>query len=96
MNQEEYEDEVLKTLRAIRDQTKPKPDEKASETTEPPKEGHKTLVEQMLCEDCNPPEEYKKAHLDLMGQKECKDCGNVDKKGEENCSDCGEEYSSET
>jgi len=89
MNQKEYEDEVLKTLREIRDK---KPVEEVSEPTETPKEGHKTLVEQMLCKDCNPPEEYKKTHLDLMGQKECKDCGNVDKKEEEYCSDCNNEY----
>ena len=61
-------------------------------TNEPGSKSHKTLADQMLCPDCNPPEEYKKAHLKLMGEKECKECGNIDREKEEWCSDCGEEY----
>lgn len=57
--------------------------------------GHATVAEQMLCKDCNPPDTYKKAHLELMGLKECQDCGHIDRKGEEYCENCGEEYNRE-
>ena len=88
---EEYEKKVLKALQTIVEQTKPK-DEGASKAETSEAHGHATVAEQMLCENCNPPGEYKKAHLKLMGQKECKDCGHIDKEGAEECEECGEEY----
>lgn len=68
-----------------------KEEKKTSSTSKEP--GHKTLSERMLCKDCNPKEEYVKAHLQLMGQKKCKECGNIDREKQEFCSDCGEDYS---
>jgi len=89
LSEEKYEEKVINLLAKIVDQTKPK-----QESSEPEviKGGHKTLAEKMLCPDCNPREQYRIAHLELMGQKECKDCGNIDRKEEEDCSECGEEY----
>ena len=87
---EEYEKKVIGLLETIADQTKPKEESSKAETSEV--HGHATVAEQMLCENCNPPEEYKKAHLKLMGQKECKDCGHIDKEEAEECENCGEEY----
>ena len=87
---EEYEKKVIGLLETIANQTKLKepPKEESSESTE----GHKTLSERMLCPSCNPPEEYVKAHLKLMGQKKCKDCGHIDKEEAEECEECGEDY----
>lgn len=83
----EHQKKVEKLLETIAEQTKIQ----TPIASEKPKHGE-TLPEKMGCKDCNPPEEYKKAHLELMGQKECKDCGNVDKKEEEYCEGCGNEY----
>lgn len=86
----EYEKEVISLLKKIAEKQEEKPKEESSKHEEA--HGHGTVAGQMLCKDCNPPEEYKKAHLKLMGQKECKECGNVDKKEEEYCENCGSEY----
>ena len=92
LSEKKYEEEVIGLLQKIAKQTEPqKPKEESSEAPH----GHSTVAEQMLCKDCNPPEEYKKAHLQLMGQQECKDCGHIDRKGKEYCENCGEEYETE-
>ena len=84
---EEYEKKVIGLLETIANQTQP-PKEESSKPTE----GHKSLAEKMLCPSCNPPEEYVKAHLKLMGQKKCEKCGNIDKEAEESCTNCYEDY----
>ena len=85
----EYEKEVLTHLKTIAEQTKPTQPAK-EESSEP--QGHTSLAEKMLCPSCNPPEEYVKAHLQLMGQKKCEKCGNIDKETEESCTNCYEDY----
>lgn len=87
----ELKEEDRKLLQSVIEVLKPQKPEAPTEKTE----GHKTVADRMECKDCNPPEEYprlKKVFLKVMGQKECKECGNVDREGEEYCSDCGEEY----
>lgn len=67
----------------------------SSPEPEKTEEGHKTLADWMECKNCNPSDQYprvKKTLLKIMGQKECKECGNIDRGKEEYCSDCGEEY----
>jgi len=90
---EEDRNLLKSTIKAISEIPKPSEAPKTEEKTD---KGHKSLAERMLCKDCNPPEEYKKAHLALMGQKECKECGNIEGKDKEECSDCYTEYPKET
>ena len=94
---EEKEKLFKKWMREVRDEVA-KEEKTTSSTSEPVSEtlqGHKTFAEYIECENCNPPEQHdrvKKTVLKMMGHKECKDCGNIDKKGAEYCEECGEEY----